>query len=207
MNKVNSEVKGEGGTVGLTKNPAALRRWMVGGPEVARMIKEFEDSTPIPKYQHHEHQPHKPPLLEMSWTLSHHSKSDCVHTKDVVHETVVNVVQNVVKISEVPFNTFVNERFIDRSKPVIDTIKKNKLPTFNTSCKKVMTKEKEKIGLLKEDCAFFSRLYIACQSWDWNLEEFFLFENQPWPPSLSQMGQLREGQKAEAHVNGEKSRH
>ena len=71
--QVNSEVKGEGGAVGLTKNPAALRRWMVGGPEVARMMKEFEDSTPVPKYQHHEHQLHiwshqlhKPPLLEMS---------------------------------------------------------------------------------------------------------------------------------------------
>ena len=55
--QVNSEVKGEGGAVGLTENPAALRRWMVGGPEVARMIKEFEDSTPVPKYQHHEQTP------------------------------------------------------------------------------------------------------------------------------------------------------
>lgn len=59
---------------------------------------------------------------------------------------------------------FVKERFIDRSKLVTDTIRKNKLPTFNASSKKVMTKEKEKIGLLKEDCALFSRLYIACQS-------------------------------------------
>ena len=120
-----------------------------------------------------------------------------VHTKDVVDETVVNTVQNVVKIREVQFNTFVKERFIDRNKPVTDTIKKNKLPTFNTSSKKVMTKEKEKIGLLKEDCALLSRLYIACQSRDGNLEEFFQFENQPWPPSLSQMGNLREGQKAD----------
>ena len=43
---MNSEVKGEGGAVGLTENPAVLRRWMVGGLEVARMMKEFEDSTP-----------------------------------------------------------------------------------------------------------------------------------------------------------------
>ena len=31
--------------VGLTENPAALRRWMVSGPEMARIIGEFEVST------------------------------------------------------------------------------------------------------------------------------------------------------------------
>ena len=50
---------------------------------------------------------------------------------------------------------------------------------------------------MKEDCALFSRLYIACQSRDGNLEEFFKYENQPWPPSLSHMGSLRGGEKAD----------
>ena len=31
---VNAGVKGVGGAVGLTENPAALRRWMVAGPEL-----------------------------------------------------------------------------------------------------------------------------------------------------------------------------
>ena len=31
----------------------------------------------------------------------------------------------------------------------------------------------------------FSRLYIACQSEDGNLEEFFKYEILPWPPSFS----------------------
>ena len=30
-----------GVAVGLTDNPAALKRWMVAGPEVVRSIKEF----------------------------------------------------------------------------------------------------------------------------------------------------------------------
>ena len=29
----NTSVKGDGGGVGLTENPAALRRWMVTGPD------------------------------------------------------------------------------------------------------------------------------------------------------------------------------
>ena len=43
----------------------------------------------------------------------------------------------------------------------------------------------------------FARLYIACQIRDGNLEDFFKYENQPWPPSLSELGQLRGGQKAD----------
>ena len=41
---MNALVKGERGAVGLTENPSALRRWMVSGPEIARIINEFEAS-------------------------------------------------------------------------------------------------------------------------------------------------------------------
>lgn len=39
----NACVKGDGRPVGLTDNPSALQRWMVAGPEVARVIGEFEN--------------------------------------------------------------------------------------------------------------------------------------------------------------------
>lgn len=32
----NASIKGDVGAVGQTKNPSALRRWMIGGPEIAR---------------------------------------------------------------------------------------------------------------------------------------------------------------------------
>ena len=41
----NAIIKGSGGAVGLTDNPPALRRWMVAGPEVARMTAEFKDDS------------------------------------------------------------------------------------------------------------------------------------------------------------------
>ena len=40
----NGMVKGDGGAVGLTENPSALRRWMISGPEMARFVSEFEAS-------------------------------------------------------------------------------------------------------------------------------------------------------------------
>ena len=38
----NAVVKGSGGVIGLTGNPGALRRWVVAGPEIARITTEFE---------------------------------------------------------------------------------------------------------------------------------------------------------------------
>ena len=34
--------KRDGGAVGLTDNPSALQRWLVAGPEVTALIKDFE---------------------------------------------------------------------------------------------------------------------------------------------------------------------
>lgn len=120
-----------------------------------------------------------------------------LHSRAIMDNNVVQTVKNIVKIGEEQYKTFVKERLIDRSKPVSEVIKKNSLATFSTSFKKTPSKQKAKIQLLKEDCALFSRLYIACQNRDGNLEDFFKYENQPWPPSLAEMGQLRSGQKAD----------
>ena len=57
----NASVKGDGGAVGLTENPAALQRWMVSGPEMARVIGEFESFTEERKRtdtRHHEQTKH-----------------------------------------------------------------------------------------------------------------------------------------------------
>ena len=50
---------------------------------------------------------------------------------------------------------------------------------------------------MRDDCVLFLGLYIACQIRDGNTEDFFKYENQPWPPPLSQLCQLRGGQKAD----------
>lgn len=45
--------------------------------------------------------------------------------------------------------------------------------------------------------ALFGRLYIACQTRDGDLEDFYRHENQPWPPSIAEKGNLRPGVKAD----------
>ncbi|KAJ8894184.1 hypothetical protein PR048_006794 [Dryococelus australis] len=41
----NAVIKGDGGAVGLLTDPAALRIWMFGGPEITQLIAEFEESN------------------------------------------------------------------------------------------------------------------------------------------------------------------
>lgn len=57
----NAYVKGSGGCIGLTENPVAFRRWMLAGPELARLLNQFEEQCfpnhdpENPKYfQNHE---------------------------------------------------------------------------------------------------------------------------------------------------------
>ena len=50
---------------------------------------------------------------------------------------------------------------------------------------------------MKRDCHLFSRLYIAYQARETDLEQFFAHENQPEPPSLSSLGRIRLGKKSD----------
>src|SRR6218665_3895328 len=42
--QLNAVVKGDGGVIGLTENDSALQRWILAGPEVARLLAEFRSS-------------------------------------------------------------------------------------------------------------------------------------------------------------------
>ena len=43
----NKVIKGDGGAVGLTKDPSAFRGWMVSCPEIIRLIEQFEYGDPV----------------------------------------------------------------------------------------------------------------------------------------------------------------
>ena len=40
--QANATIKADGGAIGLTEGPSALRRWMVAGPEVSRLVSLYE---------------------------------------------------------------------------------------------------------------------------------------------------------------------
>ena len=118
-----------------------------------------------------------------------------LQTKDIMNEEVVRTVRTARQLGEQQFKAFLKERLEDKTKLLTAPLKTNNLPTYNARERKVVSKDKAKITVLKED--LFSRLYIAYQNRDGNVEDFFMFENQTWPSSLSQMGELRGGTKAD----------
>uniref|UniRef100_UPI00358F6B91 uncharacterized protein n=1 Tax=Myxine glutinosa TaxID=7769 RepID=UPI00358F6B91 len=71
------------------------------------------------------------------------------------------------------------------------------MPLFSRPPCRVPSKAKQIVTSLKSDCALFSRLYIACQTRDGDLDNFFQHENHAYPPSLSQLGKLRFGSKSD----------
>lgn len=50
----NTLVKGDGGVIGLTQDDASLQRWMVAGPEITRMVHEFENCKEDAPSTHHD---------------------------------------------------------------------------------------------------------------------------------------------------------
>ena len=58
-------------------------------------------------------------------------------------------------------------------------------------------KQQMQLAAVKSDCSLLSRLYIACQSRDGDLDQFFSHENQAAPPALSTGGKLRLAVKAD----------
>ena len=211
--QANASVKGEGGAVGLTENPNALLRWMVAGPELARITQEFEHSFPSVTKEdrrHHDQVPGVQVLFkkdvaslvsafeEVGNPFEEDSKDlIALDSKVIARNAVTQTVKNAVAIGQEQYKAFVSERFEKRSKPITAVISKNKLPLFGSPVEKNSRKQDAQDAVLKDDCALFSRLYIACQNREGNLPQFFKHENHPWPPSLAQAGRMREGKKSD----------
>ena len=208
-------MKGEGGAVGLTQSPEALRCWMVSGPEVARMTTEFEASIGMCKRmntvtRHHEQTKsiqvtfaqHVKSMVEVIEEMGNPFEEESkdllrLDTRDIIDPAVADYLGQVEEIGQKQYEVFMTNRLIEQSVPLSEPIKKNKLLMFSRLPPREKSKASLQVTSLKNDVALFSRLYIACQLRDGNLEDFFRYENQACPPSLSQLGKLRLGTKSD----------
>lgn len=89
---------------------------------------------------------------------------------------------------------FVAERLNTRSRPLSDPIEWNIYHLFSCSPSRTVSKDKEQIASLKQNCALFSQL---CQVRQGDLDELFRHENQSCLPSLSQNGKMYQGTKSD----------
>ena len=143
--QANANVKGDGGAVSLTDNPNALQRWMVAGPEISRMVAEFEDSI-IGSTKHHEQSTavqttfakEVKALVEVFDEIGNPFKEDngdllTLDTKLIMDSEVHRIVEKAYTVGKEQYELFVKERFVDQTKSIKDPITKNKLQVFTRS--------------------------------------------------------------------------
>ena len=94
-------------------------------------------------------------------------------TKQIADISVIETVKSAYKIRTDQFVFFViRERFIERKVSVNEVLSRNKL-ALSTTKSLLEKKGKQQLILMKSDMQHFSRLYIACQTCNGNLDEFF----------------------------------
>ena len=202
----NAIVKSDGGAVGLTQSPAALRRWMLGGPEMMRLTTEFEGSLGAKRKgdntRHHEQTKSSQVLFaqhvqSLVGVFEEMGNPFLEEKNDLLKLDTRDIIAQAERIGQQQYELYVHDRLLQRSVTVMEPIKKNKLALFSRPPTREKSKSSLQVSSLKADCSLFSRLYIACQSRDGDLQDFFRHENQACPPSLSQDGKLRMGTKSD----------
>ena len=137
----NELIKGEGGATGITENPSALLRWMVAGPELARMVKEYAEQKDNPdqnRTPHHEQSSasqvrfttHVQSLVSTIEELGNpfeEESTDLISlvSKDVADPAMKASLNKIEEIGKNQYEAFIKERLMERSKPIDDSISRS----------------------------------------------------------------------------------
>ena len=205
-------VKSDGGDIGLTENPAALHRWMVAGPEITRLLTEFEkneiDTRSALELRHAQTEgaqkkfigevkkltgiicSYGNPFLEESKELL------VLDSRNIVDSETARLVSEIEKIGQKQYDDFVDKQVMNGGEAVFSPIRKNKFVLFGSSTEREGKNAKVEKRFLKNDVSLFSQLYITSQVRESDLYIFFQHENQPFPPSISNNGDLKMGMKS-----------
>ena len=181
----NKVIKFDSGVISILDKETFLLKWMVGGPEIAQLLKKFnnyneqneeEDRTPREELPHHEDSNsfEKRFLKDVALvkaTLSEIRKpfDQCailfqITTKNVKADPSIKSEQNAKKIREVQYQVYVTERLLTCKKSIFEVIPKNKLSLFYNKYAVKFSKDKLKVLSLQQDRKLYGSLYVVCQS-------------------------------------------
>lgn len=119
----------------------------------------------------------------------------CLDTRVVIEKEGRDILYTLEEKGVTLYKDFVNDRLVRRTKSVYDSISKQHTNIFMQ--RKKIAGPSTILSTLKEDVHLFSRLFIISTARDLDLNEFFQYENNNFPPSLSLNGVLRPGLKAQ----------
>ncbi|MES9881863.1 MAG: hypothetical protein ABW185_13375 [Sedimenticola sp.] len=207
-------MKSDGGISNIYDNPDTLDDHILALPEKLRAIAEFEEAaktvSALPDLGHHEESESiqkqfakdVTSLLEVMRASGNPFLKDSgpdlitLHTREVMNEESSEVFINACEKGKQLHNCYVNDRLINGTVAITDTIKRHIVPTF---AKPVESKSRNsKVSMVKRDASLVTQLFLSMQSrQDADLDEFFRYENQKEPPAISDKGKLRSGKKSD----------
>ena len=200
-------LKGDGGVIKLTEDPTLLRRNMVTGPELSRIIQEFENRKEFSNFKHHEQYPKfqstfQNDVLKLKKTfqdlgnpfVEDSGQLISLETSCVIPEQVVSSVKTIKDIGKEQCNIFFAKRTTQET-PWTETISQNKLPLFLD--KEKPSKQKATIVSLKEERSQIMHLMLSGQSGRDVDEDVFSHENSKFPPSLTRNEEMYTACKSE----------
>ena len=184
---------------------------MLSGPETTRLLHQFEeqyllgpDSEEIQDRPNHEmglsaqktFRKQVNNLVDVMRTMGNPFLDDfpelvTLDSRDCMDDAVAEAVVNLEQLGKTQYQDFVKAVLKDRTSSITNPIKKNKLPLYGKQSSRAKSKQSKKITALQNNVALFAQLYIAMQTRNADLEEFFSHEVQAFPPSLSEFGHLR----------------
>jgi hypothetical protein len=142
----NKLIKDDGGAIGLTGSEHALIRWMVAGPEIARMINEFEGTSNSLSNKHHEQTQSFQKTFIKDVTslieafeqydnpfLAEHGDLVSVVSKVVAKDMVSKTIRDAYNLGQKQYTEFVAERLSNRSVPITAVIMRNNLALFSSA--------------------------------------------------------------------------
>ena len=119
-----------------------------------------------------------------------------LNTRACTDDSVIETVRSVETLGKAQYQQYKKEVITERTKSIHDSIRKNSLALFSSPKRKVKSKSAQKIAVERNNTSLFGHLYIANQQHEGDPGKFFSHENQTTPPSLSDFGKIRLGQKS-----------
>ena len=206
----NKNLQAYGGAVGLYENPESLTLFMLAGPDCTRCINEFEAvlETTTSSTGHHEEasalqtkfRTDVLAFVEVAEQLGNPFNNGCelvaLHTQELMEDQVVDSLAQLHNLGKDLHEKFVTQILEQATLPITYTLKRQKVLTFAN--RPVINNKGTKSGSTQRNSSLITKLFLSLQSRpDADMEEFFHYENQRQPPSLSDQGSLRSGNKSD----------
>ena len=206
----NKELKMHGGTLSLS-DECVFTKWAVAGPEIARVITEFEAGMYTREnavLKHHDHSPsvqqrffaHSKALVIAFQEAGNPFDADShevviIYTREVMPDNVARSIMDAHGEGKKQHADFVEHRLQSAAVAFHEPIKMNKT-NLPGNRHKNLNKSKH-VDSTKENMHLLGQLYMTMHVREGNSDRLFEVENADCPPSLSKHGVLRSDQKSD----------